>query len=131
MGRPGRVGVLLVACLVLAAVGYVSVPPHLDDGTGQSPAQCSFYFLANDIGFDDATGPVTVTPYDQLDPERRALFDRWLEGDSRTLSIDASEWRALYNGSRSHGYVEYDGRYYRTSVSYNRCQLWEALAASR
>ena len=130
MGRPGRIGVLLVALAVLAAVGSATLPTHLDDGTDRDREQCSFLFLANDAGEVGDLDRVTPTPYDDLDPQRRALFDRWLAQDSRTMSINATEWRALYNGSRGSTYVTYDGRLYRTLVSFNRCELWEALAAS-
>jgi len=130
MGRSGRIGILLIALAVLAAIGAVTLPTHLDDGSDRDREQCSFLFLANDAGAVGEDDRVTPTPYDDLDQQRRALFDRWLGEDSRTMSINATEWRALYNGSRGSTYVTYDGRLYRTAVSFNRCELWEALAAS-
>lgn len=130
MGRPGRVGVLLVAVLALAAVGNATVPPHLDDDTERDSDRCSFFYLANEVGPVGEADHGTVTPYADLDPDRRALFERWLESESRTIPIAAGEWRALYNGTRPSHYIAYEGRLYRNSVSFNRCELWEAIVAS-
>lgn len=130
MVRLERIGVLLAITVLLSVVAGFTLPARLDGPAEETPPgeRCDYAYVTVNFGTIDAEDRETAIPYDELSDVRKEPFDRVIETNEPSVSINQSVWQALYNKPNRTHYIADGETLYRARPNLNGCSLWEAFA---